>query len=78
MKKNSALYRNYSFLNEKISESPLTLKKLHEAIYQLKIVSILLQDENPQEIIATPKLALKICIVTQNFFTASYSATIPI
>ncbi len=48
--KNSALYRNYLFLCEKISESPFKLKELHEAIYQLKVVSILLQDENPQEI----------------------------
>ncbi len=48
--KNSALYRNYLFFREKISESPLTLQNLYDAIYQLKIVSILLQEENPQEI----------------------------
>ena len=48
--KSSALYRNYVFFTEKISESQFTLNKLHDAIYQLKVVSILLQDENPQEI----------------------------
>jgi len=48
--KNSALYRNYLFFREKISASQFTPQKLHEAIYQLKVVSILLQDENPQEI----------------------------
>ena len=48
--KDSPLYRNYRLLNEKISESSLTLKELSEAIYNLKVVSILLQDENPQEI----------------------------
>ena len=48
--KNSALYRNYFSFSKKISESPLTLNKIYDAIYQLKVVSILLQDENPQEI----------------------------
>ena len=48
--KASPLYRNYRFLNEKISDSSLTLKELSDAIYNLKVVSILLQDENPQEI----------------------------
>lgn len=48
--KSSALYRNYLFFTEKISESQFTLSKLHDAIYQLKVVSILLQEENPQEI----------------------------
>jgi len=48
--KSSALYRNYLFFTEKISESQFTLSNLYDAIYQLKVVSILLQDENPQEI----------------------------
>ena len=48
--KNSALYRNYLFFLEKISASNKTPQELHDAIYQLRIVSILLQDENPQEI----------------------------
>lgn len=48
--KDSAMYRNYLFFREELYESPLTLRVLHDAIYQLKVVSILLQDENPQEI----------------------------
>ena len=48
--KKSAMYRNYLFFREKLYESPLTLRKLHDAIYNLKVVSILLQEENPQEI----------------------------
>ena len=48
--KSSAMYKNYLFLRENIDESNLTLRNFNDAIYQLKVVSILLQDENPQEI----------------------------
>lgn len=48
--KNAALYGNYKSFREKISASERTPQELHDAIYQLKIVSILLQEENPQEI----------------------------
>lgn len=48
--KNSAMYINYVLFRDEISESLLTVQALHEAIYELKIVSILLQNENPQEI----------------------------
>ena len=48
--KSCTMYRNYIFFREKIYELPIKLRTLHEAIYQLKVVSILLQDENPQEI----------------------------
>ncbi|MBQ4404060.1 MAG: DUF262 domain-containing protein [Selenomonadaceae bacterium] len=48
--KNSALYRNYLFFREKISASNQINEDLCDAINQLNVVSILLQDENPQEI----------------------------
>ncbi len=48
--KNSALYRNYLFFREKISAAEFTQKKFYWATGQLNVVSILLQDENPQEI----------------------------
>lgn len=49
--KNSALYTNYFFFRKKLSElHSLSLKDIRNAIYQLKVVNILLQDENPQEI----------------------------
>ena len=48
--KNSVLYRNYLFFREKISASNQMNEDLCDAINQLNVVSILLQDENPQEI----------------------------
>lgn len=48
--KNTALYRNYQLFRNKISASTFTPKELSSAIYHLKVVSILLQEENPQEI----------------------------
>ncbi|MBQ6130919.1 MAG: DUF262 domain-containing protein [Selenomonadaceae bacterium] len=48
--KNSALYKNYLFFREKISAAEFTQKKFYWATGQLNVVSILLQDENPQEI----------------------------
>ena len=48
--KDSALYRNYLFFREKISAAEFTPKQFYRATGQLNIVSILLQDENPQEI----------------------------
>ena len=45
-----ALTKNYNFFRQKVSASKFSPKQLHDAIYRLKIVSILLQDENPQEI----------------------------
>ena len=49
--KKSALYKNYKLFLEKISEptSP-SLQELHDAIYNLKVVSISLDNEKPQEI----------------------------
>ena len=48
--KSSAMYRNFAFFRKKISASDLSAQKLYDSIYQLNVVSILLQDENPQEI----------------------------
>ena len=48
--KKSALYNNYRFFREKVSASAISKEDLCNAINQLKVVSILLQDENPQEI----------------------------
>lgn len=48
--KSSALYRNYQFFREKLSSSELDLQKLFNAIYKLNVVSICLDNENPQEI----------------------------
>lgn len=47
--KKSALYKNYKLFREKISEptSP-SLQELHDAIYNLKVVSISLDNEKPQ------------------------------
>ena len=50
VEKNSALYRNYKFFRDKVYDSPLEMSKLYYAIYNLKVVSILLQNENAQEI----------------------------
>ena len=49
--KKSALYKNYKLFREKISAltSP-SLRKLHDAIYNLKVVGISLDKEKPQEI----------------------------
>ena len=48
--KNSAMYRNYLFFRKKISEVGYMPKKFYRATGQLNIVSILLENENPQEI----------------------------
>ena len=48
--KSSAMYRNYLFFREQISKSNLTREDLCDAIGQLNVVSILLKEENPQEI----------------------------
>lgn len=48
--KDSALYRNYFFFRTKIHSSKYTLKQFYRATGQLNVVSILLQEENPQEI----------------------------
>ena len=48
--KDSALYRNYFFFRTEIHSSKYTLKELYRATGQLNVVSILLQEENPQEI----------------------------
>lgn len=48
--KSSALYVNYRFFHEKVSASEKSLQDLHEAICRLRIVSISLESEKPQEI----------------------------
>ena len=46
--KSSAMYRNFVYFRKKISASDLSPQKLYDSIYQLNVVSILLQEENPQ------------------------------
>ena len=48
--KNSALYCNYRFFRDKVSVTTISKEDLCDAINQLNVVSILLQDEKPQEI----------------------------
>ena len=48
--KDSPLYRNYRFFRLKIDASNRTKEELCDAINQLNVVSILLKEENPQEI----------------------------
>ena len=48
--KKSAMYCNYRFFQNKISESKYAPKDFFNATGQLNIVSILLEEENPQEI----------------------------
>lgn len=48
--KGSRMYRNYIFFREKISNSGYTPKDFFYATGQINIVSILLEEENPQEI----------------------------
>ncbi len=48
--KSSALYRNYSLFREKISASEYTPKNFFNATGKITVVSILLEEENPQEI----------------------------
>ena len=48
--KNSAMYKNFAYFREKIPASGFSVQELYDSIYQLNIVSILLQEENPQEI----------------------------
>ena len=48
--KDSTLYRNYQLFREAIFAADYTLKQFYRATGQLNVVSILLQDENPQEI----------------------------
>lgn len=48
--KQSAIYRNYDFFKQKISESSVSAEKLYEAVFRLEIVEIQLDKENPQEI----------------------------
>lgn len=68
--KSSVMYRNYIFFREKVSDSPLMLSNLYNAIYKLKVVSILLQEENPQEIfesLNSTGLALSKADLIRNF-----------
>lgn len=48
--KNSPMYLNYRFFCEKINASTLTHEDFCDAIDRLNVVSILLKEENPQEI----------------------------
>lgn len=48
--KSSAMYRNYVFFRKKISASEYTPKIFYRATGNLNVVSILLEEENPQEI----------------------------
>ena len=48
--KSSAMYGNYCFFHKKISDSKFKPKDFFNAICKLNVVSILLEDENPQEI----------------------------
>lgn len=45
-----ALYRNYKLFRDEISAAKYTPKEFYRATGQLNVVSIMLQDENPQEI----------------------------
>ena len=48
--KNSALYTNYNFFLQKINESRFTAVQIYNALSNLKVVRILLHNENAQEI----------------------------
>ncbi|MBR4641446.1 MAG: DUF262 domain-containing protein [Selenomonadaceae bacterium] len=48
--KSSAMYRNFVFFREKIKESNYTPKEFYNATGKLTVVSIMLEEENPQEI----------------------------
>ena len=48
--KNSPMYLNYQFFRRKIALSTCTPKELFHAVGKLNIVSIMLEQENPQEI----------------------------
>lgn len=48
--KESAMYRNYCFFRERISDSTYDTKQIFNAMASLTVVSILLDEENPQEI----------------------------
>ncbi len=48
--KNSRLYENYALFKEKISKSAHSVKELHEAIYSLRFVRMVIENENPQQI----------------------------
>lgn len=48
--KSSAMYTNYWFFRDKISNSTFLKEELCDAISQLNIVAIMLKEENPQEI----------------------------
>ena len=48
--KSSAMYGNYCFFRKKIFDSKFKPKDFFNAICKLNVVSILLEDENPQEI----------------------------
>lgn len=69
--KSSELYRNYSFFSKKLFHHPNDqLSKFHNAIHKLNIVSILLEDENTQEIfesLNSTGLALSKADLIRNF-----------
>ena len=46
----SALYVNYDFFKQIISDSKIDAEKFYNALSKLKVVLIMLQNENPQEI----------------------------
>lgn len=50
LEKLSKIYINYKFFVEKISKSEHNVQEIYHAISKLKVVRILLTDENPQEI----------------------------
>ena len=48
--KESNIYRNYSFFKERITESPVPLEELYNAVSLLEIIDVLLTSEDPQEV----------------------------
>lgn len=74
--KNSAMYRNFAYFRKKIPASTLSPQELYDSIYQLNIVSILLQEENPQEIfesLNSTGLDLKQADLIRNYLLMSLS-----
>lgn len=51
LEKLSKMYINYKLFVEKISKSEHNVQEIYNAISKLKVVRILLKDENPQEIL---------------------------
>ena len=48
--KESNIYKNYQFFRERISESPVPLTELYNALSLLEIIDVLLTTEDPQEV----------------------------